>query len=201
MKKMMVLCGLVLTAAAGVAQESRQDVSLSATGVFSPVVNGNGVQSNASATMGALLSYRYMLTPRSALELNYGFAQNTHYYHSSTLSPYVHTRQQEISGAYVFSMNFKNLNPFAELGVGGVIFSPLRDYGTSTLDTKKNTNVGALFGAGVAYEVSPSFDIRLGYRGFLLKTPDFSIGGSPAVTRTNKYQILSSPSIGVAYHF
>ena len=30
--------------------------------------------------MGLLASYRYMLTPRSALEANYGYQQNKQYY-------------------------------------------------------------------------------------------------------------------------
>ena len=30
--------------------------------------------------MGFVASYRYMLTPHSALELNYSYAQNTQYY-------------------------------------------------------------------------------------------------------------------------
>ena len=42
MKKTMLLLGaLMLLAAAGYAQESRQDVSVSATAVFAPQINGN----------------------------------------------------------------------------------------------------------------------------------------------------------------
>ena len=74
MKKTMLLLGaLMLTAAAGYAQESRQDVSVSATAAFAPQITGNSVQKNTSTTMGLLASYRYMLTPRSALEVNYGY--------------------------------------------------------------------------------------------------------------------------------
>ena len=53
-------------------------------------------------TTGALVSYRYMLTPRSALELNYGFAQNTICYTNASFAGYVHSRQEEISAAYVY---------------------------------------------------------------------------------------------------
>jgi outer membrane immunogenic protein len=107
--------------------------------------------------------------------------------------------QQEFSGAYVFNLNFKNFNPFLEGGPGAMIFLPLKDAGTSDLDAKRNTNVGALFGGGVAYELSPSFDIRVEYRGFLVKTPNFSLPGN--VFNTNRYEVISTPSIGVAYHF
>jgi len=199
MKKMMLLGALLVCAAAvGNAQESRQDLSVSGTGVFGPEVHGLGVQENTLSALGFLASYRYSVTPRSGLEINYGYLQN-----SEKFTPpgrgtvYVHSRQEEITGAYVYSRNYHNFNPFVEIGVGGMIFTPIRDYATNQLDTKQNTNIGGLAGGGVAYEISPSFDIRAEYRGFLVKTPDFG----RADYKTNRYEWLSLPVIGIAYHF
>jgi opacity protein-like surface antigen len=201
MKKTMLLWGaLMFFAAAGYAQESRQDVSVSATAAFAPQITGNSVQKNTSMTMGLLASYRYMLTPRSALEVNYGYQQNTQYYQVfGRANGGIHTLQMEFSGAYVFNLNFKRFNPFFEAGPGAMIFDPLKDSGTTNLDAKRNTNIGLLFGAGVAYELSPSWDIRTEYRGFLVKTPNFSLPGN--IFNTNRYEVLSTPSLGVAYHF
>jgi opacity protein-like surface antigen len=201
MKKTMLLVGaLMLSAAAGYAQESRQDVSVSGTASFAPQITGNSVQKNTSMTLGLLVSYRYLLTPRSGLELNYGYQQNTQYYQVfGKKQGGIHTLQSEISGAYVFNLNFRNFNPFFEGGPGVIIFDPLLDAGTSDLDAKRNSNIGALFGAGVAYELSPSWDIRVEYRGFVVKTPNFSLPGN--VFNTNRYEVLSTPSLGVAYHF
>ena len=202
MKKMMLLGALlVCTAAVGYAQESRQDVSASAYGLFGPEVHGAaGVTENTTGALGFLGSYRYSVTPRSGLEVNYSFLQNSDRYSNPSFGVnklYVHARQQEISGAYVYSRNYKRYNPFLEVGVGGMIFSPIRDFGTQVLSLKQNTNIGALFGGGVAYEISPSFDIRAEYRAFLLKAPDFGY----ANFKTNRYEVLSMPAIGVAYHF
>jgi opacity protein-like surface antigen len=198
MKKTMLLGVLLLASVAAYAQESRQDASVSAMGVFAPQVNGNAVQLNMTNTLGFLGSYRYMLTPRSALELNYSFSQYSSKYITSFLpNGRIHTRQQEISGAYVFNMNFRNFNPFLEAGVGGLIFSPIRDEGTNQLDAKRNTSVGGLFGGGVAYELSPSWDIRAEYRGFVVKAPTFGF----TTFNTNRYMLISLPAIGVAYHF
>lgn len=201
MKKTIWLGALLLgtAAVAAQAQESRQDVSVSFIGVIAPSVNGQVVHPMTTTKTGGFLgSYRYMLTPRSALEMNYSFAQNTIKYVSAPIpNGAVHTRQQEISGAYVYSRNYKNYNPFLEAGVGGMIFTPIRDSGTHQLDARQNTNVGFLFGGGVAYEISPSFDIRVQYRGFLMKAPDFGVAGF----KTNRYYVLSTPSLGVAYHF
>ena len=199
MKKTMLLGALMLLASAGYAQESRQDASVSAIGVFTPQVNGNAVKMSTTITVGFLGSYRYMLTPRSALELNYSFAQYTTRYSTSFLpNVRIHTRQQEITGAYVYNFrNYRNFNPFLEAGVGGLIFTPIRDFGTTNLDTKQNTNIGALFGGGVAYELSPSWDVRVEYRGFVVKAPDFGITNF----KTNRWEVISLPAIGMAYHF
>jgi opacity protein-like surface antigen len=203
MKKMMWL-GVLLVGAVGMAsaQESRQDISASFIGTMSPQVYGLGVEPMTTTHTGGFLgSYRYLLTPRSGLELNYSWAQYSVKYNLATAlvpnSSQVHARQQEISGAYVYSRSYRNYNPFVEAGVGGMIFTPILDNGTKVLDTKQNTNVGALFGGGLAYEVSPSFDVRIEYRGFLCKAPDFGI----ASFKSSRYYVVSTPSLGIAYHF
>ena len=197
MKKMMLLGALILSAASGYGQESRQDVSASVIGLFAPEVHGNALQQETTKTFGFLGSYRYMLTPRSALEVNYSFLQNSQNYKTSFLTGQVHQRQQEVSGAYVYSLNYRNFSPFAELGVGGLIFSPIRDFGSTTFDTKQTTSIGGLFGAGVAYELSPSFYIRAEYRGFVVKAPSYGLDNF----KTNRYEVISMPALGVAYHF
>ena len=130
MKKPMVVCALLAgtaiaamaTAGAG-AQESRQDVSLSGNVLLAPQVNGNGDQLNTNVSLGALASYRYMLTPRSALEVNYGFTQYADYLRNSQATFSIHTRQQEVSLGYVYSRNYRRYNPFLEGGVAGVLLS------------------------------------------------------------------------------
>ena len=204
MKKSIVLCGLLAgTASAALAQESRQDVSISGSFLFAPQVNGNAAQLNTNAALGALASYRYMLTPRSALEANYGFAQYADYLRNSQATFSVHTRQQEVSLGYVYSRNYRRYNPFLEGGIAGVIFSPIKDNRTTTLGTSRNTSLGGMFGGGVAYELSPSFDIRLQYHAVVVKAPDFKIQTSSSGSNfgTNRYEIISTPALGIAYHF
>ena len=199
MKKTMLLGVLMLSAAAGYAQESRQDVSFSGTGIFGPTVHGAGnVQQSMTGALGLLLSYRYMVTPRSALEANYSFAQdNQKYFVSFEPNARIHSRQQEVTVAYVYSLNLKRFSPFAEVGVGTLIFTPVLDNGTNVLGTKSSKGVAGLFGGGLAYELSPSFDIRVEYRGFVTKTPSF---GQPNFN-ANRYEVISMPTLGVAYHF
>jgi opacity protein-like surface antigen len=109
----------------------------------------------------------------------------------------VNSRNTEISGAFVQSFNFRKYNPFVEAGPAAFIFLPVRDAETTTLDAKQQTGIGAVFGAGIAYEISPSFDIRAEYRGWITKVPTFN----DSQFTTNKWYQIYNPVIGVAYHF
>ena len=195
----MLLGVLMLSAAAGYAQESRQDVSFSGVGIFGPSIHGaNDVTQSMTGALGLVLSYRFMLTPRSAVEVNYGFGQDSQKYSVSfDLNGRIHSRQQEVTAAYVYGLTLKRFNPFVEAGVGTLIFTPVLDEGTNQLGTKSTKGPAGLFGGGLAYEISPSFDVRVEYRGLLTKPPSFGV----ANFSTNRYEVISEPTIGVAYHF
>jgi len=200
MKKIAIIAFLLaVCVAAGRAQESRQDISLSGTGLIEPfIASSTDVQVSANRAFGALLSYRFMLTPSSALEVNYGMTyQNTIAFYANPNRYKVLTRTQEISGAYVRSFTYRKFNPFVEGGPAAFIFLPIRNSGTTTLDAKQQTQLGAIYGAGIAYEISPSFDIRAEYRGMITKVPTFGVSS----LNTNKWYNIYNPTLGVAYHF
>src|SRR5580658_3925184 len=96
MKKIALIAFLLaVCVAAGRAQESRQDISISGTVVIMPFeASQTDVQVSAKRFLGAMASYRFMLTPSSALEVNYGMTyQNTiHYVISNTNHYLVNTR-------------------------------------------------------------------------------------------------------------
>jgi opacity protein-like surface antigen len=198
--KKFALIALLLTlgTVAGRAQESRQDVSISGSGILEPYVNSStDVKVAAKRGLGVLLSYRFMLTPRGAVEGNYSYTQNSLHYVAPSYNYQVNTRMQEVTGAYVYNFNYKKFNPFVEAGGGALIWTNIRNLGTTTLDVKQQITIVGLYGGGIAYEISPSFDIRAEYRGFISKVPNF--GYSPLTT--NKWYNINNPVIGVAYHF
>ena len=201
MKKIaLIVFVLAICVATGRAQESRQDISLSATGLIEPfMASSTDVQVSANRAFGGLLSYRFMMTPSSAIEANYQmtYENSIHYLISNTNSYMVNTRTQEISFAYVRSFVFKNFNPFIEAGPGAFIFLPIRDSGTTSLDVKQQTTIGGIYGAGFAYELSPSFDLRVEYRGWVTAVPDFSY----SQMTTKRYYNIYNPVVGIAYHF
>jgi len=202
MKKIAFLVALLAACVAmGRAQESRQDISLSGIGLIEPfTASSTTVQVNSTPAYGALLSYRYMLSPTNALEANYGITyQNSIGYYVNPNHYKVLTRTEEISGAFVHSFVVKNWNPFIEAGPAGLIFLPIMNSGTTTLQAKQQTQIGGLFGAGFAYEISPSFDIRAEYRGYVTKVTTF--GDSQFATNRWYHPWISVPTVGIAYHF
>ena len=200
MKKIaLIVFLLAVCVAAGRAQESRQDISLSGSALIEPfVASSTTVQVHSNTAWGGLLSYRFMLTPNSAVEANYGITNNNFINYYVNPNHYqVNTRTQEVSVAYVRSFTYKKFNPFVEAGPGVFIFLPIRNSGTTSLDVKQQTSVGGLYGGGIAYEISPSFDIRAEYRGFVTKVPTFGV----EQFTTNKWYNIYNPVLGVAYHF
>lgn len=206
MKKIVSLVFLLaMCAAAGHAQESRQDISISGSVLVPPfIASSTDVQVHSNRGFGALASYRFMITPTSALEANYGITyQNKFEFYGPSFynGIQVPARVQEISFAYVRSFYFRNWNPFVEAGPGAFIFLPIRNSGLQTIDSKQQTSLGAMYGAGFAYEVSPSFDIRAEYRGLITKVPSFGTAGTTYNFNTKKWWNMFEPVIGVAYHF
>lgn len=200
MKRFLLLLLLPCLAVAAFGQESRMEVSGSASVLSPPFVAGSGnVYLHATPGYGGLLSYRYDVTPLSQLEVNYGYNQDKEHFSSNRFNYIVHTRVQEISFAYVRMFNFRNWNPFIEVGAGGYIYTPLDDSLTTinVSNLKQKTMPGGLYGVGFAYELSPSWDLRMEYRGIVMKTPNF--GDTNLDTR--RYYNVSEPVIGFAYHF
>ena len=181
----------------GFAQESRQDASMSFVGTYQPTITGNAVTQTSTLGKGVLLGYRFMLTPSSAIEGNYQYSQFDMKYTSPFSSARFHNSMQEGSVAYVRSFVYKNFNPFAEAGAGILMFRPIDDSGTTTNAGASTKATAGLFGGGIAYELSPSWDLRVEYRAFVFKSIDMGISGY----KTNRWYVMQQPAIGVAYHF
>jgi len=201
MKKSLLLLFflLPLLALPAMAQEARQDISVSGTNLVSLSPSGNAVYLHSTPGYGGLISYRYDLTPHGALEINYQYDQNVEHFIFPSGNYHIHTRVEEFSGAYVYSFNFKNFNPFLEAGPAGLLFSPIDDAKTNTFGVSRSTNVGIMYGGGIAYEISPSFDIRAELRGLVTKTPTFNYQNNDF--RTGVYYNIFNPVLGIAYHF
>ncbi len=211
MKKLFfLLCLLPILAATGFAQEegARQDVNLSFMGTIQPYVEGSNttgvgsgttyVQQHSTLGTGMLLGYRYLLTPNGAIEGNYSYSRFTNKFTSNRPdNARIPTSMQEATFAYVRTFPFKKFNPFIEGGGGLLFFSPNGGASLTTLDTHMTKALTVLVGGGVAYQLSPSWDLRVQYRAQIFSATNF---GLPRYSLGRRY-VVSQPAIGFSYHF
>ena len=169
------------------AQESRQDISLSGTGVIEPfMASSTTVQVSSNRAFGGLLSYRFMLTPTSAVEANYQmtYENNIHFY-ANPNNYNILTRTQEISGEYVHSFVFKNFNRFLRAGPGAFIFLPIRNSGTkSRLTPNSKLRLALSMVPDLPTQISPSSTFVLNIAAGSLKVPNlrrYPMGYQPLV--------------------
>ena len=203
-KLLLMICLLPMLAGIGFAQGARQDINLSADITVQPYVEGsNFVRLKSTLGPGLYLGYRYLLTPNGAIEANYSYTRFTSKFFNlqapsvSAVNIRVYTSMQESTFAYVRSFNFNKFNPFIEGGGGILYFSPEGSIKTTTYDTQQVNSLTVIAGGGIAYELSPSWDLRVQYRAQIFKTPSYGV----KALSTGREYIMSQPAIGFAYHF
>ena len=196
-----------MLAGIGHAQEegARQDINLSFMGVIQPYVSQSSapfVKQKSTLGAGLYLGYRYLLTPNNAVEANYSYSHFTNKFSSTyqAANARVYTGMQEATVAYVRSFDFKRFNPFLEGGGGILFFTPIGDK-TTALDTEYTHELTILFGGGIAYELSPSWDLRVQYRGQIFNTTNFGLTHPGNNFNIGRRYVVSEPAIGFAYHF
>lgn len=201
-----VLTLLVWTSLAprALAEDSeRIELSLQAGGVFSKTTKStNGVVTNVPTSSLAIIgSVQYHFTHMHSVELSIGHTDNSQVFDVPPDSYRIRTAITEYSGAYVFRpLATKKLEPFLLGGVGGLRFSPGNTYidgFQASLGAVSETSLAFLYGGGVEYHLWRRLKLRLQYRGFLYKNPDFNV--PPLFTGARGH--IAEPSIGLAFHF
>jgi opacity protein-like surface antigen len=194
---------LLLSATLAFSQDSRSDVSISITGVFSTQSQGNNVTQNPSNSLGGLATYRFRINNLSSVEASYGLTRNSQYYAVGSVitgEPTFFAIQTNISEAtadYVFTpWRSGRLSPFLLAGAGALIFNPTgNSFGTSGAATEVK---GAFaYGAGADYRLLRNLALRLQYRGLVYRAPDFYVSG----LTTGAYGNLAEPSVGLVFRF
>jgi opacity protein-like surface antigen len=186
------------------AQDSeRIEVSVNGAGVFTKTVTStNGVISNTpTKSLAVVGSVRYHFTPMHSVELSLGHTNNSQVFVVSPDSYRIATSILEYSGSYVFSpFATKKWEPFLLGGIGGLRFSPGNTYidgFQAALGAVQQTSLAFVYGGGADYRLWRQLRLRLEYRGFLYKTPDFNV--QPLFTGARGH--IAEPSIGIAFKF
>lgn len=199
MLKKFLMLSVLLVPCLCIAQEAGKiDVSVNVNGLFPRHAEGNGMAQSASSSAGVLASFRYSPFRFAAFEFNYGHARDTQYFTNAGVQSSVHTGVHEVTGAYVLNLPWHTtrIQPFALVGAGIMQFNPISS-GTSVSGAQSQTKPAVLWGAGVNYDFSRHFSLRLQYRGLFYAGPNFNL----ASLKTDRWQPMSQPSFGIVYRF
>jgi opacity protein-like surface antigen len=189
-----VLLGVSLAALPAVAQEAgRSEVSVQAFGSWVKGTTQNGVQQDATNSGGVLANYRFFFSKSHGVEVNYGYSLNTQNYGLSLGNLGVKANQHEVTAAYVYRHPLKHFTPFAEAGVGGLIFDPTELAGANT-----QARAAFVYGAGADFNITQRLFMRAQYRGLVYNSPTFDLLQAVTYDRVTH---RAEPSIGFGYRF
>jgi opacity protein-like surface antigen len=167
-------------------------------GQFSGTSSGNGVQDSPTDSLGVLATARQSIHPWLGWEINYSYTRYSERYTTPVFPVSVQNNVHEVSGAYLVqgpSLPILGIQPFAAVGVGGLIFLP-----TTVGGQKYNQQwrVPFIYEFGANFPLLTShLGLRLQYRGLLYKTPDFNA----SLLTTNARRQTSEPSVGAYFRF
>jgi opacity protein-like surface antigen len=190
-----ILLGAALAAAPAFAQETgRSEVSVQAFGSFVKTTTDNGIQQTATNSGGVLANYRFFFTGSSGVEVNYGYSLNTQSYGLPSGFLGVKSNQHEVTAAYVYRHAFHRFTPFAEAGVGGLVFDPTGNApGAST-----QARAAFVYGGGADFNITNRVFLRAQYRGFVYNSPTFDLSQALGADRVTH---RAEPSVGFGYRF
>jgi opacity protein-like surface antigen len=198
-----LLGALLLSGSSAMAQESsflgRNEVSLQGTGFFTKDSQGNGINQHSTNTGGFLISYRYHLYRWLSADASYGYARNTQQNLTSIGAFNVQAKVHEATGALVVNtpVSFFRLKPYVLAGAGALVFNPTGNFGQSVAGASDQAKAAFVYGGGVDYKLISHVSLRLEYRGFVYKRPDFGLTALQSGSTTHTAQ----PSAGVVLHF
>jgi len=198
-----LLGALLLSASSAMAQESsflgRNEVSLQGTGFFTKDSQGNGINQHSTNTGGFLISYRYHLYRWLSADASYGYARNTQQNLTSAGAFDIQAKVHQATGALVVNspVSFFRLKPDVLAGAGALVFNPTGNFGQSVAGASDQAKAAFVYGGGVDYKLISHVSLRLEYRGFVYKRPDFGLVALNSGSTTHTAQ----PSAGVVLHF
>lgn len=194
---------LVAIAVAAAHAQNRLDLSLSGAGVFSKTTTSasGGVSDTPTKSFAVLGSVRYHLTKHHAFEVNLGHTRNSQIFSVPPDTYRVRTSIGEYSGAYVFTPWQGRFQPFLLAGGGVLTFGVGNTYIDTiqqNLGANSRTAVSFLYGAGTDYKLWGFLGVRLQYRGFVYRNPDY---GVPSRFFTGARGHIAEPSAGIVVKF
>jgi len=200
MKWALLAAVLAVASAPANGQGNRSEFNASFTANYQSSVSGQNVTDNPTYSGGILANYRYHFSDWGAFEVNYSRTRYTQFYSGSTgaITSFTQANAQEATMAFVFkhwsALNGR-LEPFAEVGTGGLFWSPIS--GGSVGGPYNQSRPVLLYGGGFDWKAFGHFGLRAGYRGLFYTAPDYNVNGQFTNTRTQ----MKEPYAGITYRF
>lgn len=219
LKQAGIALGVLLLTSIALGQDGHFDASINGGATFTSTASGNSITQSATSGFNVFGTFRYKFKPKHSLVVNFGRARNSQTFLAGD-NFHVLNSIAEYTGGYLFSPYPKaKFQPFLMAGGGALVFNPsstwvfFPDLPNNVLDrvqvnlgAVKQTEVAFFYGLGVDYKL-PWFtrvSLRMQYRGFLYKAPDFKVdqnSGSTVSFFTGGKEHMAEPSIGFVYRF
>ena len=171
------------------------DISIGAIYETTQNASGNGITDTASQSGGVEAAFRHSYHWWFGWEGAYDYSRFTEFYTGRPFG-YQHNLHAFSASYYVHGpIRILGIQPFAIGGISAMVFSPSLNGGQHAA---WQARPGADFGAGINYALlSSHVGLRLQYRGFYAKAPDF---GQSQLT-TNAMRLTSEPMAGLYIQF
>jgi len=213
-RKLAILLGAILACGLlAAAQEVRQEITVSATGMFPANSNSNALVQRATDSGGVLAGYRYNFNHWASAEANYGWNRNSQIYFGLGFGENrVQSNVNQWTADFVVrTPTWRHFRPYVLGGGGAFVFRPTSSFvalsdaqGVRTLN-KIGTNAQGTFvyGGGADIDLTtreagrPGISLRLGYRGYAYKVPDFGF----VRLNVNSWTHASVPEAGLTFRF
>jgi len=196
----MLVVGLfasLLFASAAMAQESpRSEASAQVTGFFTKHNEGRDIRQDTTDSTGLLVGYRYFFSRYFGADGSYGYTRSTQRDFTPNGAFNVQSDIHQITGAFVARYPGK-ISPFGLAGVGALKFDPTHNPGGFVPGADGQTKAAFLYGGGATINLNKHLGVRLEYRGFVYKRPDFNLFSLDS----NKTTHTAQPSAGIVFRF
>jgi opacity protein-like surface antigen len=190
----------ILFTVGATAQENGSEISLQGTGFFTKDTNGRGISNSTTETGGFQVGYRHNFNRWLAAEAGYGYDRNTEKFFGGGFgASRVQANVHAVTGDVVVKLplRLRGIRTYALAGGGGLIFDPTGNFGGSVAGASTQGKGAFLYGAGADYAFTRHLSLRVEYRGFVYKDPDFGL----RALNTGGWTHTAQPSAGIVFHF
>ena len=199
-KVVMMIASVAILLGIAVAQESRSEISLQGTGLFTKDTTGQGTTQRATETGGFLVGYRYHFNRWLAGEGVYGYGRNTQEFFAPAGLSRIQANVHQATGGLVFSLPASarfRVHPYVLAEGGALVFDPTGNSFGSVAGAQKQTVGVFAYGGGADLPVMNHVSLRAEYRGLVYSAPDFGL----RELNTNKITHAVQPSAGIVFRF